>query len=103
MTADRYSSVRHRLRVRVVDLTPPRRRHSHRIARFRVRRYTANAHPVLDMECRLRQASPSDTGFLFTLLHTIMGDAIEETWGWDEAWQRRNFDARVAQYVVSII
>ena len=55
------------------------------------------------MEYRLRPAEASDTSFLFTLLHVIRGDAIAETWGRDDAWQRRNFDARVEQYLVSII
>jgi len=54
-------------------------------------------------EYRLRPASASDTSFLFTLLHITSEDAIVETWGQNEAWQRRNFDARVEQHVVSII
>jgi ribosomal protein S18 acetylase RimI-like enzyme len=28
---------------------------------------------------------------------------IEKTWGWDEAWQRRDFDRRFSEYLVSII
>ena len=32
-----------------------------------------------------------------------MRDVIEATWGWDEAWQRADFDRRLAAYVVSII
>ena len=57
----------------------------------------------MPLEYRLRPASASDTSFLFTLLHITSEDAIVETWGQNEAWQRRNFDARVEQHVVSII
>jgi hypothetical protein len=32
-----------------------------------------------------------------------MRDVIEETWGRDEAWQRRDFDRRFREYLVSII
>jgi ribosomal protein S18 acetylase RimI-like enzyme len=32
-----------------------------------------------------------------------MRDVIDETWGWDETWQLRDFDRRFRDYVVSII
>jgi ribosomal protein S18 acetylase RimI-like enzyme len=32
-----------------------------------------------------------------------MRDVIEKTWGWDEAWQREDFNRRFNEYVVSII
>jgi ribosomal protein S18 acetylase RimI-like enzyme len=32
-----------------------------------------------------------------------MREVIESTWGWDEAWQRTDFDRRLAAYIVSII
>jgi ribosomal protein S18 acetylase RimI-like enzyme len=32
-----------------------------------------------------------------------MREAIEKTWGWDEDWQRFDFEKRFGQYVVSII
>jgi ribosomal protein S18 acetylase RimI-like enzyme len=32
-----------------------------------------------------------------------MRDVVEKTWGWDEAWQRSDFDRRFREYVVSII
>ena len=32
-----------------------------------------------------------------------MREVIEKTWGWNEAWQRRDFDRRFDEYVVSII
>jgi ribosomal protein S18 acetylase RimI-like enzyme len=28
---------------------------------------------------------------------------IEQTWGWDEAWQRRDFDRRFEEYHASVI
>jgi len=30
-----------------------------------------------------------------------MREVIEKTWGWDEAWQRNDFDRRFSEYVVS--
>jgi ribosomal protein S18 acetylase RimI-like enzyme len=32
-----------------------------------------------------------------------MREVIEKTWGWDEAWQRADFDKRFAECSVSII
>ena len=32
-----------------------------------------------------------------------MRQVIEETWGWDEAWQRNDFDRRFGECAVSII
>jgi ribosomal protein S18 acetylase RimI-like enzyme len=32
-----------------------------------------------------------------------MRDVIEKTWGWDEAWQRADFDRRFAESIVSTI
>ena len=32
-----------------------------------------------------------------------MREVIEKTWGWDEAWQRKDFDRRFNEYMVSII
>ena len=51
----------------------------------------------------LRRASESDKGFLYTLHCATMRGPIEKTWGWDEAWQRYDFEKRFEQYVVSII
>lgn len=55
------------------------------------------------MEHRLRPASEVDREFLFMLHCTTMGDVIEATWGWDEAWQRTDFNRRFAVQDVSII
>ena len=32
-----------------------------------------------------------------------MRDVIEKTWGWDEAWQRNDFETRFKECLVSII
>ena len=32
-----------------------------------------------------------------------MGEVIEETWGWDEEWQRRDFERRFSEYLASVI
>lgn len=55
------------------------------------------------MECHLRSASESDRPFLYDLHRTTMREVIEETWGWDEVWQRADFDKRFAECIVSII
>jgi len=55
------------------------------------------------MEYRLRRASESDEGFLYSLHCVTMRDAIEKTWGWDEAWQRSDFEKRLRKQLVSII
>ncbi|MCA1651750.1 MAG: GNAT family N-acetyltransferase, partial [Acidobacteria bacterium] len=55
------------------------------------------------MDCRLRPATESDKGFLFSLHCLTMRDAIEKTWGWDEAWQRKDFQERFEHCSVSII
>ena len=52
------------------------------------------------MECRLRSASELDRTFLCALHCTTMREVAEKTWGWDEAWQRADFDRRFAEYVV---
>ena len=55
------------------------------------------------MEYGLRLASESDRAFLYALHCTTMHEVIEKTWGWDEAWQRSDFDRRFAEYLVWII
>jgi len=41
----------------------------------------------------LRAARRDDEEFLFALHRSSMRDYVEETWGWDEDWQRRHFAA----------
>jgi ribosomal protein S18 acetylase RimI-like enzyme len=52
---------------------------------------------------QLRLASPADREFLYTLHVTTMRDLIEQTWGWDETWQREDFDQRLTRCRVSVI
>jgi ribosomal protein S18 acetylase RimI-like enzyme len=52
---------------------------------------------------RLRPASEADKGFLYALHCATMRKVIEITWGWDEAWQRSDFETRFNDCVVSII
>ena len=55
------------------------------------------------MDYTLRPAVASDRDFLFELHRTTMHDHIEQTWGWDETWQRLEFDRRFREQVVSVI
>src|SRR5688500_15708092 len=55
------------------------------------------------VQFNLRPASEDDREFLYALHCRTMRDVIEKTWGWDEAWQRRDFDRRFREYAVSII
>lgn len=32
-----------------------------------------------------------------------MREVIEKTWGWDEDWQRRDFERRFGEYIASVI
>lgn len=44
----------------------------------------------------LRAARPDDEPFLFALHRDAMRDYVQATWGWDEDWQRANFEATYA-------
>ena len=55
------------------------------------------------MEYHLRRASESDKHFLYSLHRATMRIAIEKTWGWDEAWQRSDFEKRFKEQLVSVI
>ena len=41
--------------------------------------------------------------FLFALHTLTMKDLITQTWGWDEVWQREDFERRLSRCRVSII
>lgn len=47
--------------------------------------------------------SESDREFLYALHRTTMYEVINNTWGWDDAWQRADFDRRFGACAVSII
>ncbi len=55
------------------------------------------------IDYHLRSASQSDRKFLYALHCRTMRGVIEATWGWDDPWQRTDFDRRFAAYLVSII
>jgi ribosomal protein S18 acetylase RimI-like enzyme len=46
------------------------------------------------MNWKLRRASEGDRHFLYRLHVETMRDVIESTWGWDEEWQRADFEKR---------
>jgi ribosomal protein S18 acetylase RimI-like enzyme len=52
---------------------------------------------------RLRPAGEHDRAFLYTLHCQTMRGMIEQTWGWDEVWQRQDFNRRFREYTASII
>jgi ribosomal protein S18 acetylase RimI-like enzyme len=43
---------------------------------------------------QLRAATPKDAEFLFQLLRATMREYVEQTWSWDEKWQRAHFQER---------
>ena len=55
------------------------------------------------MDVRLRPASEQDRESLYALHCATMRDMIEQTWGWDDAWQRADFEKRFEDYAVSVI
>jgi ribosomal protein S18 acetylase RimI-like enzyme len=55
------------------------------------------------MTLNLRTATEDDRAFLYELHRVTMRDVIDQTWVWDEQWQRADFDRRFAEYAVSII
>jgi ribosomal protein S18 acetylase RimI-like enzyme len=50
-----------------------------------------------------RAARDTDRDFLFALYATTMREVVVATWGWDEAWQRGDFDRRFDSYRVRVI
>jgi len=55
------------------------------------------------MEYRLRPATELDRSFLFDLYCATMRNYIEKTWGWDDTWQRDDFDKRFREHGAFII
>jgi ribosomal protein S18 acetylase RimI-like enzyme len=45
---------------------------------------------------------PEDREFLFELFAQTMRDVIEHTWGWDDSWQRADFERRFSSCSVAI-
>jgi hypothetical protein len=50
-----------------------------------------------------RFAATPDRPFLWELHCATMRDAIERTWGWDERWQRADFDRRFDESAVTML
>jgi ribosomal protein S18 acetylase RimI-like enzyme len=46
------------------------------------------------MHISLRPATEADKEFLYDLHRSTMHRYIDETWGWDEDWQRNEFESR---------
>ena len=46
------------------------------------------------MEISLRNVTDADLEFLWRLHNAALQKYVTETWGWDEEWQRRNFEER---------
>jgi ribosomal protein S18 acetylase RimI-like enzyme len=51
----------------------------------------------------LRAAKATDHGFLYELHRMTMQAVIAETWGWDESWQRADFERRLLAQEVEIV
>ena len=52
---------------------------------------------------RLRTAAAADRPFLWTSHCATMRQAIEQTWGWDDVWQRADFERRFNESAVTIL
>ena len=55
------------------------------------------------MNVHQRCAAASDRPFLWEVHCATMRDAIERTWGWDEPWQRADFDRRFNESAVTML
>ena len=51
----------------------------------------------------LGPATDADREFLYRLHCLTMREVIERTWGWDEAWQRADFERRLREYVTWVV
>jgi ribosomal protein S18 acetylase RimI-like enzyme len=56
---------------------------------------------VVDVD--LRPASARDREFLYSVYRVNMRDVVEQTWGWDDAWQLAEFEQRCERFSVSVI
>jgi ribosomal protein S18 acetylase RimI-like enzyme len=62
-----------------------------------------NSGKSVSMKYRLRPATELDRSLLFDLYYATMRNYIEETWGWDDTWQRDDFDKRFREHGAFII
>jgi len=66
-------------------------------------RWFEGFHRTTDMSIALRAASTEDHDWLYGLHTLTMRDVIEQTWIWDEAWQRQDFERRIREYLAFVI
>jgi hypothetical protein len=60
-------------------------------------------HSKCGVTFRLRPGVEQDRAFLYALHCQTMRGMIEQTWGWDEAWQQEAFRRRFTVSTASII
>ena len=58
---------------------------------------------MCDATWRFRDARESDRVFLFDLYRTTMKGIVTATWGWDDDWQKADFDRRWQCYSTRVI
>ncbi|WP_205622378.1 GNAT family N-acetyltransferase [Xanthomonas arboricola] len=54
-------------------------------------------------QMNLRIATAGDQPLLFEIHRSVFRNHIEQIWGWDEVWQRKNFASELAITATSII
>jgi ribosomal protein S18 acetylase RimI-like enzyme len=52
---------------------------------------------------KLRKATDDDLDFLYTLHKATLKEHVEQTWGWDEEWQKSRFEQHFNPEKVQII
>ena len=58
---------------------------------------------TLTLSFALRPAALEDREFLFELFARTMRGVVEQTWGWNDGWQRAEFARRFRSYTVSVV
>ena len=59
--------------------------------------------PALALSFALRPAASEDREFLFELFARTIRGVVEQTWGWNDGWQRAEFARRFRSYTVSVV
>jgi len=55
------------------------------------------------MNYSYRQASPTDKKVIFDIYRLVMREFIEEIWGWNEEWQRDDFNKHFVPENVNVV
>jgi ribosomal protein S18 acetylase RimI-like enzyme len=63
----------------------------------------AGSEETLALSFTLRPAALEDREFLFELFARTMRGVVEQTWGWNDTWQRAEFERRFRRYTVSVV